>query len=421
MLGNFLQAFGKKNKDDFAVSQEIIDELNKQLPSNFTYIQDETGRFVIVPKVGDPGAPIDIRLTGAFDENEDPALMAQLDKIPKDKWLEYLYRCQKSVKVKNVRIGDDNKLIALEDTVGDPFMETHAVFRDLRLYPGQFEDEKIIKLNIETSTGEKYVLQLQQQAYDSLVEVKYGNVNFPAIKIEMYVYSPLGEGISDEKAVTSEATPMKATYTVKPKKAKTVKEAVQSLEVFRELFNGTLKSDGKTIDGEEHADVDLQQIEEQLNIWTTLLRLEEALNVSFIPESEVTQADDIWISSLSTCILDGRELVWQHPLESFHIGSISADETKKKIDEMLLKKTSRMEFFEAPINLLLLGAEFTVYCHTILDGFSVTNIEWDDEEHSGATIYLADGADKVWTLSRKYMTESQMQRIYQEKQAQQGK
>lgn len=79
------------------------------------------------------------------------------------------------------------------------------------------------------------------------------------------------------------------------------------------------------------------------------------------------------------------------------------------IEGMILWKIDNIsyQFFEGPIEASLFGATFNFYSDSMLRGFIITNIVWDDEHKEGCEVYIADAPGDVLTLSRQYITEEE--------------
>lgn len=127
MMTDFNDAFGKEPGMDKAIPDEVLASLCADLPDNFMYVRDENGEYMAVPRPDklDQG----LRLTTEFDfsQEDDAELVKNLKKIPKEKWPEYFYRLQKTIAVKNVKIGNDKKMIPLEKTMGNPLQEVEVI------------------------------------------------------------------------------------------------------------------------------------------------------------------------------------------------------------------------------------------------------------------------------------------------------
>ena len=402
MIGDFFESFGKEKDEQRELPQEVVEALNALLPDNFEYVADENGNYRAVPKaekvLNEP-----IKLTTRFDTEKVPELWEKLKKIPRDKWDEYLYRTQTGLPIKGAEIGDENKMVPIEILSVDPLHSDGSRFMDGIIHPYAFPDP--IKMTFESPEGDSVQISIQQQAHDSVTEIKFCNVDFLALKIVLYQYSPLVEDAEDD-AHTSRDRQLVVNYSVTPSKAASVKDAVTALHIFRGLINGETKVDSKVIAPEGGiTKIDTTQVEDALNMWKTALELETLLNVSFDPGAEFPNEDVQFFAELETCLLEGKAILWRHPFDHCHIGGFHPAKEGLTFEDVIGNESIRYEFIEGPIPATLLGTEFNLYSRTEMKDFVITNIEWDDESHEKGEVYIADVPDKQWCLTRLYMTE----------------
>ena len=409
MIGKFYESFGKEKDETQELPKEVIDILNGMLPDNFIYLPDGSGRYRAVPR---PDKVLDgIKLTTqfAFDEEKDADVIEKLKKIPRNKWDEYFYRTQRRVPIKNAKIGNEEKVIPIEELSRDPLSDNEALFTDGFMQAYAFPEP--ITMTFESPEGDVVEIGIQQQAYDSLVEIKFLNVDFPALKIELYQYSPLVEDTDEkdaEDAHTNINNQLVANYSVTPSKAKNVKDAIIALHLFRGLYNGTTKVDDHIISPEGgKGKFDPKRIEDALAFWETASKIEEKLNIQCDPEADCPEEDIRFFTELQTCLLDGKAIVWRHPFDHFHVGGFHPVEEGMSFEDFIGNESIRYEFLEGPISATLLGTKFEIYSRTEMKDFAITNIEWDDESHEKAEVYISDVPNKQWTLTRLYMTKEQ--------------
>lgn len=408
MIGKFYDSFNQKKEEKQSLPQEVVEVLNTFLPDNFAYIRDDKGHYRAVPR---PEKIMDgIQLTTRFDIDKNSDLFIKLSRLPMSKWDEYLYRTQTKVPVKSARIGNKDKQIPIEMLTQDPLIEEEILFVNGWIYPNTFPGP--IKMVFESPEGERAEIGFQQQAFDSFSEVKFLNVDFPALRIELYQYSPLSDESVDEETHTSADNQVTVKYSVTPSKAGTVKEAVVALHLFRGLFNGTTKVNGQIISPKNgNGKFDPKQIEDALNLWETALILEDILSVKFDPSAEFPVEDVRFFAELTTCFIDKKAIVWRHPFDHFHVAGFHPVKNDLPFKDFTGSNSVRYEFLEGPIPATLLGAEFNLYSQTEMRDFVMTNIEWDDDSHEAAEIYISDVQDKQWTLARMYITETEAEQI----------
>ena len=215
MIADFDKVFGKRDEDRISIPEEILENINKELPNNLFCYKDSEKGVIISPK---PEKELQVKV----ELDPDETLRERLQNIPKEKWTDYFYRTQQRVRVKNVCMGDENKKIPIEQIGYNPLAESPKIVENY-MYPEKFPEP--FQMPIETPDGEKIILEIQRQPYDSMVISKYINVNYPAVKLEML--------INEENIEQS-----KLTYSITPSKANTVAEALAAIRVYKYLQIG---------------------------------------------------------------------------------------------------------------------------------------------------------------------------------------
>lgn len=405
-MTNFYDSFGDKANTDQEIPEEILNELNTELPDNLMYFHDENGNWYAIPR---PEAK-SLRLKVDVDlDNCNEHIRKTLNRITSDNWGEYLYRIQSSLPVKNTRIGDEKDLIPIEKTMGNPLSSKDVKVDRCRLYPSEYQNPT--HLVFESKDKRKTVISFQQQVYDSYSEVKYSNIDFDALKIDIYIYSPLSD--KDQKGSrTSVSQKICVDYSVIPTKAKTVSEAVNALHLFQGLLSGTTRVNGVPMTSTKAQQrFDPQQLEDMVDFWEKALSLEKKIGINFDPGADFPMDDVKFFSELDACFNDGKNVVWKHPFDHFHVGQIKKENLP---DKAINNNGLVFEFIEGPIPCALLGAEFELYSLTKLDGFVITNIEWDKDKEDAGEVYVADAPDHVWELKRRFMTKEESEKLKKE-------
>ena len=389
MIADYYESFEEDRDNNLDIPQEILEILNQGLPSNFFYYKDpKTGKYRAIPR------PESILQDMILKANFDEEALGKLKNIPEDKWAEYLYRTQKPIPVKNLRIGDKDAQIPIENTLGNPFNADVKV-KEIMMCPAQFPEP--VPFFFESPEGDMVEMHIQQQAYDSLTEIKFANVDFPALHIEFFVKNSLLDNFEEDEDP-------KVSFSVNPIKAETVSDALAALHIFIGLFEGKTKINGTVIKPEGTSiNLDQRQIADLLLFWSTAKRLEERLGVSFKPDAEFPDEDAHFFTELEVCLLNGKSISWKHPFEHFHVGGVNLT-NKFTLEDIIGKEKVSYRFVEGPISATLLGAEFELFSNTEMVDLVVTNIEWDDDEKTSAEIYITDAPGNTWRLIRQYIT-----------------
>ena len=384
MIADFNDVFND-NDAGTQIPQEILALINRDLPSNFCCYEDPDRGIIVGPRP----TPLDPKFTLKVNFILDDKLKNILKDIPRERWLEYFYRTQKPIPVENVRVGDEEKQIPIEQTMQNPLSDSVRV-TECYMCPEPFPDP--VPITIKPEDGDALTLMIKRQPYESMDEIMFSNVNLPVIKMTIILNE-------------TDARKSKIKYSVIPTKAANVSEAVTALHAFKGLYDGTASINGHKETASRITDeqFDETQITSALDLWTSLEKLEKILSVTFNPAAEFPQEDEFFLSELETTFLEKKCLKWNHPFDHFHVEGLSL--TAKSMEEIIGKGKMSMKFLEGPIPATLLGAEFELYSETEMSGFIITNIEWDDESRTSGEMYIADEVNgESWVLSRKYLT-----------------
>lgn len=385
MIADFDDIFNNSDAEQ-QVPQEILELINQDLPSNFCCYRDSKNGIVVGPRPEELGQKIILNVEyGQLDEE----LKNILKDIPKECWLEYFYRTQRRIPVKNVRIGNEEKQIPIEQTMNNPLADPVEI-SECYMYPEAFPAP--VPITIKTVEGNEVILNIKRQPCESMDEIMLSNINFPALKMIVTI---------KEKEIKKS----KIKYTVAPTKAESVSDAIAALNVFKGLYHGTVSINGKEQTTSIITDnqFDNEQVEAALDLWTTLKQLEDILEVAFDPAAEFPHEDVVFLSELKVGFLEKKGIRWNHPFEHFHINEVNIKSFS--IEDILGKEKVSMNFLEGPISATLLGATFELYSETEMRDFIITSVEWDDESKTSGEIYIADEASgKSWVLIRKYLT-----------------
>ncbi len=404
MIGSFLDSFSEQEDILSELPKEIIDILSRSLPENFTYIRTDEGKYVVAPKPEKFSEGIMLSTQFDLDEIKDSELLSKLEIIPRDKWTDYFYRIQKKVPVKNAKVGDNNKMIPLEELSREPLADGDVKVIDCFVQATGFP--KPFKMRFESLEGDKVEILIQQQPYDSITEIKFSNIDFPALALELYYYSPLVEN-TNEKSHTNADNRVVMACSVTPSNASSVKEAITALHIFKGIYNGTVKANGvNMVETGEKLSFNKEQIDDALDFWKNVLKLESIFNVSFDPKAECPEEDIRFFIELKTCFIDKKAIVWHHPFDHFTAKGFKPVKEGITIEDCIGNESLYFEFLEGPIHASFMGADFNIYSHTEMKDFVITNIDkkGSDEE---TEIYISDVRDKQWVLSRMYLTETE--------------
>lgn len=373
MIGNFFDTFQEEKTSK--LTNEVVEILEKSLPKGFFIEETENGGYLIVP---DFTSDVQHQLRVTFYAED----LKELNEISRERWSEYLYRTQKTIRVRKASVGAEGKFMPMVQTGGNPFLEDESRM-EILMKPAEFPPA--FPLLVHTGDGEETEIMIRQQPYADLNVTKFENVNFPALKMTL---------LFDENSRTCTST-----CSVTPGKAKSVEEAVRTLRLFLKLYEENLKIPGsqEQLTIKEREDIKMDSIHHIAELWETLWKLEKILDVSFKPREELPESEYKLIEELRWTLIEKNSLSWEHPFDHFHAGQLRMNHEEK---DFIGRPGASFEFIEGPTEYTLLDARFLLYSATKMDDLKITGIE--RQENDEAEIYIGDGGDKPWILRRQY-------------------
>lgn len=389
MIGRFYDSI-KKDNDARKVPNSVIKELNKELPTGFSYNYDEEKGHLVIQE--SPGSNDKMVVEINLQDEGIPS------NIPPNRVMEYIYRSQKTVHLKNAKIEKEGKTLYLREMNVDPVTGEGANEEGFEvLIPMKFPQASPLYLKTEDET--EIEIMFRRQPYESMEAIKLANESFPALKIQWIV--PEKRWKTDEKGKRKEI-PATMTMTVKVADAESVEDAIIALKVYKSFLKGTLllneKLLGKVVIDKE---VDLNSVDEHISYWTDLKRIEDIIGVKFSPGAEMTEKERELCLELIEMLVYDKNVVFKEPFTHFHLGEIKYKGQEISEEDLLGKENIGFSFTNGPDNYSLLGAEFALYEAVSMVGLKIDQII-RDSDGKGAEIYISSSKDTTWKLIRRY-------------------
>jgi len=120
-------------------------------------------------------------------------------------------------------VGNEEKQIPIEQSMHNPLGDSVEISGSY-MYPEPFPAP--VPITIKTIEGDEVTLNMKRQPYESMDEIMFSNMDFPALKMTVII---------NEKEVKKS----KIVYSVTPTKAKSVSEAVALLNALKGVSNRT--------------------------------------------------------------------------------------------------------------------------------------------------------------------------------------
>jgi hypothetical protein len=376
------------------IPASVISELNRDLPQGYTFIYDEERGQLIVK--GSSGTKEKMEVEINLEEEGIPK------DIPSDRVMDYIFRTQKTIHLRNARIEKKGKTLFLRDFDIDPITGKGKSERsNIVLVPQAFPEAA--PMQIETSDGIKKDILFKRQPYASLDASLFSNVSFPALKMEWIV--PDKKYKNDSNGKKSE-TPATVKISVNVKLAKCVDEAIAALKIFRDYINGTLILQGKKIGKniEQEIGLDINKINELISYWSDIKKLEDILGVSFNPQEELHDNNKQICLELLTMFVQGNDVVYKEPFSHFHIGKMGNGDVELKEEDLLGKENVCFSFTNGPEHYKIYGVDIELHEAIVMLGLKVDQIVKDK---NGMELYISSPKNEDWKLIRRFCLSSE--------------
>ena len=376
------------NKEKYArtLPKEVISELNADLPRGYHYVFDKKkGQYRIVPSQGEEHK---ISLEIDLEKNGIPSWLSKMD------ILDYLYRTQKEISVTNLQFGDGEKTISFDEMNKNPMTldkENGECEKTYILRPSPFPPAR--KVIFQCENGMKRKIDIRRLPFEDMKHVKYGNINFPALKIEAIL--PDGELGSLEKDMVSQIN-----ISAIPQKAKSTREAIVALNILKSFSEGTLSINGNRIGRvveKGMGNYNSERVNEEIELWTIFNKLEKCCKVRFDPRIDCSEDESKLLQLLSICIVEGKDLIYKAPFSHFRMGVV--EEELAPLRQNIGIQGSSIAFVKEKLNYKIMGAELQIYETNVLVDMKIDDIIYAD----GNAEFIIDNHTEIpFRLIRKY-------------------
>lgn len=365
------------------VPDQVIKELNLNLPKGYTYKLDKKlNQLIIVPVNDDIPKKMHIKLN--LKEMDLPA------HLKANQLFDYLYRTQRSVEVSEGSIADDEKTLDFTDIMKDPITgKKPKGLLKFVIAPEPFPEPQPI--TISTVDGRKIVLKMKRVPFDSLDSIKIVNDNFPALSLRLII----PEGIKDQN------NSLTLTVSVIPARAESIDDALTALSIFEGFVKGSLRIDDVQIGNGQGQEIkyDIKKFEEKKDFYQSIKQIEEILGIKFNPGADYPLEDAKFAWELDKTLVRNEEIVSNAPISHFHVGGAGVTE------EDFIKKVESGNYISFTYiqqsKCTLLGAEFELYETILLAHVQVEKVVVD-KDRKGSEIYISNIKEDPWKLVRKF-------------------
>jgi hypothetical protein len=341
MFASFEKAFNK-NKAINKVPEPIIKALNNKLPSGFKYeVLDEESLYL---------KTVDDNMRFLFQSinNDFNAKSSQ-------ELLEYLYRTQKELEIKNSTVDINGEKFNVKDLIVFPLKdlcidEENCKFKIIPPpFPGPFE----LAINYEEDKIMK--IMIQRQPYADLNKSLFKSINLDSMEI-VYIIDELNNS-------------MKINYKIKLKKAKSVEEILISSKIYKMFENGEIIINGNTIKANIKSNKMDESFNELIEFWEKVYDLSKCFNIEFKPKEKILYDDVKIVDSLYNSFIigvDNEEYIDNDKFTLTFSNKINTSEIKSD-NEMVMQYNEYKEYF-------VLGEKIKLFCIITLSNFKIESV-----------------------------------------------
>ncbi|KAA8748204.1 abortive infection system toxin AbiGii family protein [Paenibacillus sp. UASWS1643] len=373
MFANFKEAFDNSHKVS-KVPKEVMEYLSEELPSGFKYVNLQDGIVAAVPsniedfkmqmKVGVDLNSIDIpnhiHLKDISDLNE------------------FLYRTQQSLLIKNETITVNGEEMKLNELVKSPFGEmTHGPFH---IVPSPFKGPFPIKLHSDD------------------VEVQFNVIRnpYPYMDKSLFESSDESNCLKISYIIDEKKSNLKLNLNLDIKRSKEIREVIDALKIVKAFQQGTLKLFNETLPSPDDSSFSVNGIEESTQFWEKILSIEEKLQVTFNPGSDIPKEDYIWIDRLYRSLIEQKPYKEHVNLNELSIESF--DKTKLEIGKgFSVTYISHSEF-------ILLDAKFEIFEAIAIFNMRITGYKKDTDKVDSYMISVEPDKESKICMSTRIFT-----------------
>lgn len=169
---------------------------------------------------------------------------------------------------------------------------------------------------------------------------------------------------------------------------------------MRILFLNILSNDVGVLINDDLSEEVLNDV---TDFWEEAKKLEDIINISFVPSSDFTEEDAKTFCDLVNSLIYNKPIII-HPVSN--VVNMSGN----IIPERLIEGVSSFKFIEGPVDFSLLGAEFELYSNTEINDVIVSEITWNNNEKTDCDLTLKGNNNSEWCVQRNYITKEEYEK-----------
>lgn len=379
MYGDFDSIFNE-NEETTKIPQDIVSAINSlsDLPEGYEYKEHGSRCILETTKNNNIAYKANLVLTKDMFE-----MLKNVNEEERSSYiLEYLYRTQQGVYVKNLNVVINGKEYSFEKSpyVNNDLKKQNSIF----IRPQPFLPPKDV--NISIIDGKEFKIKFQRQPYESMDTMLFSNVSFKLLDIKLYFH---------EADISKDKFDVNFKITLNFEYAESVEQLIDALNLYKAFMTSNVRVNNEKLPKVDNAVYDDKWLESGLLIWTKVRKIEEVLGVKFNPSVDLDKYNYNLLLDLYDSLIDDKVININGEITSLNI------KPKKGVDaKEFINKTAKSIELVGDNNFEALGAKFEVFSCTSISEFIITSTEPLDDDLIKLNIEPVKG--KGMKIKRKY-------------------
>lgn len=351
---DFDDIFFEDETENYNLPAELIKSMSNQLPEGFKYEQVPGEKTLVLVPTSKEGT-----ISGVIIDFKDPVFEGFLP-LSLSEALEYLYRTQKSIEMSlkdNDNIIINGEKISTSIVLNDPLKESESKVNKILMTPAKFPE--IGEIILENKSI-KEIFKIKRVPHANMTECKYEASNNGGFKVN-FTWHEVKNNIT-------------VSFKIEPLLIVTSVDMSNALKLYKAFLTGDLKMNGQDIGSIVLNDstLDIEAINEGINLWDKILKIEEKLNVEFKP-NDISAEGFLLIKKLYRSLVENKYYKEFVSIKSFKMTNLQIDDIEEMREK--LNDDNAVITISNPAHINLLGKEIDLKMITHLFDFKVKDIE----------------------------------------------
>lgn len=324
MFVNFDEVFNGNPQTDMRIPDALAEKLSDELPEGFKYIVSKSGDNMVISSTNNSN----VTIGGMLIVPTANQLATLGTEFSFSDILKYAYNSQQEIPIK---LQDENSIILngecipIDKIVCNPLKPFKLDFSKTYLIPEPFPPKFNISIGCDLATLELTIKRIPNESVDTMAFESQGE---SCLHLKYYIN------------LETETPSFQISISISISKAKTVKEIIDSINIYNAFVNGEGFLAENPIKPKIEKDNLHEFNKENLQFWTKVYELEKKLDITFLPPYSVDFEDICIIEEIYQNIINKKPIRTNKKITSI---SSKWEYRKKNIDEEIGKSV----YFEA--------------------------------------------------------------------------